>query len=236
MKKNIMFFLLNMILIVQANIPLFNKMDPFSTHQPILYSLALQTEGPIIEFGCGYGSTDLLHDICKKKNRLLISLDDNLEWIDIFRKKYLNDGYNSDNSGWHQFYFVPGKKHSGDDDPGHWLKFLQEFTLLKIITFEICFVDQHPWLGRYETVKYLKDKAKYIVLHDCDYFPLYKIFGKEILATDRKNQIPGIYDFSDSFKYFKVFFPINPWPGETGPPTLVGSNFDYKLINLLKMQ
>ncbi|NRB21421.1 hypothetical protein HRU45_01630, partial [Candidatus Dependentiae bacterium] len=77
------------------------------------------TRGPVIEFGCGDGSTALLHEICKESGRILVSLDDDLKWLDKSRKKYLGDGYEPDNSGWHKFYFVPGRKNRVD--PEHWI-------------------------------------------------------------------------------------------------------------------
>lgn len=197
-----------------------HRSHPFHTHQPVLYEMASRTSGPIIEFGCGYGSTDMLHQICKENKRLLISLDDNLEWLQIFSEKYAND------SEWHQFIFVPGKPQSDSDDPRHWIQFLKNLGLARL-SFDICFIDQHPWLGRFETIKYMKDKAKFIIVHDCDFFPTNEIFGTTI--TPIANEIPGIFDFSDIFQYFKVYFPLSPWPVWTGPPTLLGSDFEQDL-------
>lgn len=53
-------------------------LDDWSTHQPVLYAIAMSTTGPIIEFGCGNGSTDLLHEICEKEGRTLITLEEGL--------------------------------------------------------------------------------------------------------------------------------------------------------------
>jgi hypothetical protein len=198
--------------------------DTFGTHQPVLYTMAMKTSGPIIEFGCGDSSTDLLHEICKKDNRILISIDDNLEWLNKFKGKYIGDGYEPDNSGWHKFYYVPGKK--DDLNPDHWIKFLDEFELLNTFTFELCFVDQSPWLGRYETIKRLGSKIKYIILHDCDFFPVYNVFGKTIQPTNYTTQTEGIFDYSDVFTFFKIYYPSKPWPGFSGPPTLLASNFE----------
>lgn len=80
-----------------------------------------------------------------------------------------------------------------------------------------------------ETIKFLKNKVKYIILHDCDFFPIRGYFGKQIRPCNANNNIPGISDFGDLFSYFKVYYPIFPWSGESGPPTLLGSNFDPNL-------
>lgn len=208
----------------------FYKTDPYATHQPILYEIVINTEGPIIEFGCGDGSTGLLHEICKKSGRELISIDDNLEWLNKYKNRYLNDGYNQDNTGWHKFYFVPGKYN--DLDAKHWVTFFEQAPFLKDKKYSVCFIDQSPWMARYITLQLFKDKTEYIIVHDCDYFPHTGIFGKELRDIDRKNSIPGIYDFSDVIKYFKVYFPPLPWAGETGPPTLVGSQYVQDLPDI----
>ena len=65
------------------------------------------------------------------------------------------------------------------------------------------------WEARHETIKYIKDYSQYIILHDCDYYPHENIF-----------------QYSDYFKYWKIFLPPQPWPWRTGPPTLLASNYN----------
>lgn len=198
--------------------------DAWSTHQPVLYAVATSTKGPIIEFGCGYGSTDLLHEICEKEGRILITLEDNFDWLNKFAKKYEGHGYNPDNSGWHKFYFVPGRNTKKPANPAHWIKFMDEFELLEELSFDVCFIDQSPWLARHETLKRMKDRARFVIVHDVDYFPRNRIFGTQIRQI--KDRTEGEYDFCDVFSTFQVYFPNHPWPANTGPPTLVGSNFE----------
>lgn len=198
--------------------------DDWSTHQPVLYTVAQATKGPIIEFGCGHGSTDLLHEICEKEGRILVTLEDNLEWLSKFTEKYEGKGYEKDNSGWHKFYFVPGKDSIDRESPAHWVNFMDAFALLDELTFDVCFIDQAPWLARYETLKRVKDRVRFVIVHDVDYFPMRGIFGRVIKPI--MNRKPGVFDFSDVFSKFKVYFPPKPWPAETGPPTLLGSNFE----------
>jgi hypothetical protein len=198
--------------------------DNWSTHQPVLYAVSKSTIGPIIEFGCGHGSTDLLHEICQKEGRLLITLDDDYYWMNKFTQKYLGRGYNLDNSGWHKFYYVPGKNLKDLENPAHWVDFMENFDLLTSVDFDVCFIDQSPWLARYETIKRMKNKARFVIVHDVDYFPMNTIFGKTIKPIANKQA--GEFDFSDVFSTFRVYFPNKPWPGDTGPPTLLGSNFD----------
>jgi hypothetical protein len=224
MMLKIVVFLSVLANIAHSNIPFSHRTNPFSTHQPVLYTIAMKTSGPIIEFGCGHGSTDLLHEICKKNQRLLISIDDDLDWLNKFSQKY------SDSDSWHQFFFVPGKNQNDPENGEHWTRFLEDFELLKTNYFDLCFIDQSPWSGRVETLKHMKNRARFFILHDCDYFPVSGILGKTIQSTF--NQTPGIFDFSDLFRYFKVYFPLKPWPYDTGPPTLLGSDVESDLPEL----
>lgn len=215
------------------SVPLVFRNNDWATHQPVLCELVKKTKGPVIEFGCGDSSTRLLHEICRKEKRPLISVDDSAAWIKRCSEMFLGDGYERDNSGWHKFFFVPGAPQNPDpDDPAingdYWTYFIENNELIQNTDFEVCFIDQWPWRGRVETIKIFKDKARYIVLHDCDFF-VPKYFGQWTRRADGERNIPGVIDFSDIFRYFKVYYPANPWPSSTGPPTLIASNFDEDL-------
>lgn len=219
--------------------------NPYATHQPVLYKIAKMTTGPIIEFGCGDGSTDMLHALCKATGRLLISIDHDEEWLSRYSNKYLGDGYSADNSGWHKFILVP--KHDGSTSLEDWTLFLDQCSFLKDVDFDLCFIDQSPGLARTETILRLKNRARYVILHDCDMYVALvgqqiksidgenytsQAIGYQIEPMDRQNQVPGIYDFTPTFSAFKVFFPPKPWAGSSGPPTLLGSNFEEELPNV----
>ena len=125
-------------------------------------------------------------------------------------------------SGWHKFFVIP--KNPGNTLLEDWIVFLDQCEWLKEIDFDLCFVDQHPFPARTETILRLKKQAKYIILHDCDMYVSGEL-GLRIKHLDAINQEPGIYDFSQTFANFKVYFPAKPWAGQSGPPTLLGSNF-----------
>jgi hypothetical protein len=219
-------FIASFATILHGEVQFSHRTNPYGTHQPVLYEICSQTEGPIIEFGCGNGSTDLLHEICKKQKRLLISVDDNESWLRKYSQKYLGDGYENDNSGWHKFFFVAGKNGNDHQNCDHWISFLDNAPLLKEIDFDVCFVDQSPWQARLETIKRLRSKSRYIILHDCDFFPEHNIAGRTIVHADGKNNIPGTYVFDDIITYFKLYYPLKPWPLFSGPPTLLGSDYE----------
>lgn len=62
------------------------------------------------------------------------------------------------------------------------------------------------------------------MIHDADYFPEKGQFGRVLTSTTPNN--PGSYDFSDEFKYYKMYFPPTPWCSPSGPPTLVATQKD----------
>ena len=76
------------------------------------------------------------------------------------------------------------------------------------MNWDVVFIDQAPWEARLVTVKHFANCCDYLLLHDCDYF----------IKTGQ------IKSWSEHFKYYKTYLPPEPWPFDTGPPTLVGSN------------
>lgn len=52
------------------------------SHIPALVTLLEVTFGSVLELGCGYNSTPVLYWLCKSKNRILESYENDKEWID----------------------------------------------------------------------------------------------------------------------------------------------------------
>ena len=180
--------------------------DPFSTHQPVLYEAVLRTEGAILEFGCGDGSTRLLHHLCAEQKRSLFTFDNDWKWLSRY-KEYETD--------WHKLIYV--------DD---WDKLLVNVGRRSWMYCDIAFIDQGPFEARATTLMLVKETARFVVLHDSDYFPGTGLFG---INHDPINGIghPGLRTYEDVFKYWREFFPLEPWPHPpTGPPILVGSNYE----------
>jgi len=178
--------------------------DAYSTHQPVLYEAVLRTHGAVMEFGCGHGSTIMLHKLCAKHGRKLVTVESNEEWMDKFIE------YRTSN---HEFIQV-----------SNWEAALQDIRHLAM-QYDVVFIDQAPWEARYSTIQAIKDSTKYIVLHDCNYFPEHGIFGKNVHGLNGANS-RGSRTYGDVFKYWNEYFPLEPWPHpHTGPPTLLASNF-----------
>jgi len=91
---------------------------------------------------------------------------------------------------------------------------------------DIAFIDQGPFEARATTLMLVKETARFVVLHDSDYFPGHGLFGISLEGMNG-TQHRGKRTFDDVFKYYKEFFPLDPWPHPpTGPPILVGSNYE----------
>jgi hypothetical protein len=85
-----------------------------------------------------------------------------------------------------------------------WQKLLQEIPRTY---YDVIFIDQAPWEARHWTIEALRDYADFFVIHDSDMHPGYEI------------------DYDDHFQYYTTYMPDKPYPYESGPPTLLGSNF-----------
>ncbi|MBI9087014.1 MAG: hypothetical protein JEZ11_25695 [Desulfobacterales bacterium] len=181
-----------------------HRTNNFATHQPVLYSAVQRSKGPVAEFGCGYGSTPLLHKFCAEQGRPVVTFESNAEWIDKIRAEFASDTH----------WFI---------EVEDWETIVRH-PIVQQTDWGLLFVDQAPFEARLWTVKALGDLPAYFVIHDCDYFPEHGLFG----TAHRKLAGPhdtGIRTYDDVFSSYKEFFPLPPWPyAPTGPPTLLASN------------
>jgi hypothetical protein len=168
----------------------------------VTYEIASRCDGPIAEFGCGEGSTQLLHDIASDRGLKLVSLDTDPEWLGRYSTRLA--------SPTHKFRLV--------DD---WRAELASDVWDE--PWGLVLIDQSPWEARVDTVRRLRDTAEYVVLHDCDYLPEAGLLGTSIRPLRGPDDV-GERDWSDAFSSWREFFPLEPWPAPTGPPTLLASN------------
>ena len=56
----------------------------YSTHIEALAWAACRTTGPILEWGCGYYSTPLLHGIAEAQGRTLYTMETHEGWLELF--------------------------------------------------------------------------------------------------------------------------------------------------------
>jgi len=189
------------------------KNHPYYTHQPFFIEVLKNTTGNILECGCGDGSTLMIKENIKNTNRQLVSLESNLEWLN----KYINLQDSS-----HKLYHVDANNDDCVETGEKWVNFIKNNI---VADFEVVFIDQSPWLSRKSVFEYFLDKAKIIIIHDFDYFPLYNIIGT-VTSTeycDKKFKISC--DLSGVVKQYKLFHPpFKYFAGDSGPPTLICSN------------
>ena len=191
------------------------KFDKYATHQPALFEVLKRVQGDILELGIGNGSTSIIKSSLSSSQKL-ISLESNKEWFDKF--KHLE----SEN---HHLFFVDAGNEDNLETGLAWTDYIEEN--LNEYDFEFVFIDQSPWAARTSCLQYFVDKAKYILVHDVDYYATRGIWGSSKGHTNiAKNKVKYDMDFSDVAKYSRVFYPVNRFFFPlTGPPTLVCSNF-----------
>jgi len=208
------------------------KTHPFYTHQPFFIEILKATTGNILECGCGDGSTKMIREQIQGTDRKLVSLESNLEWL----SKYT---YLANSS--HDLYYIDASNDDTIETGNKWVEFIQQ---KKLNDFEIVFLDSSPWLSRKCCFDYFLDKAKIIIIHDFDYFPLNNIIGKltntETVNYNGQTMEKHNCNLDGVVKNYKLFHPpYKYFAGETGPPTLVCSNIMSdtefnSLINLIE--
>lgn len=115
-------------------------MNPFFTHQTVLRKAVEISSGPVLELGTGWGSTPMLHELCK--NRLLISVDHDENWICQYEK-------------------FKGQNHI----VLHCKDYSEVDILLRNIDFSVVLVDHAPAERRIiDIIKMLN--VPYVVVHD----------------------------------------------------------------------
>lgn len=107
---------------------------------PLLMEAVNRTTGPIAELGAGWFSTPLLHWMCAKTERRLVSYETSpnfAEKAEAFREP------------WHEIRWVPSWDYADLEQP-----------------WGLAFVDHKPGIRRKEDIRRLADWAQAIVAHD----------------------------------------------------------------------
>jgi hypothetical protein len=181
-----------------------HRYKDFATHQPVLYEAVVRSTGPVLELGCGEGSSHLLHALCARDGRRLLTLDNDRGWLEPTAARLAAD--------FHEFGLVED-----------WNRALLSRQICNT-AWGVVFIDGKPWESRTLAVHLFKHTATFVVVHDVDYFPHTGSWGVET-APIRGPHNRGHRDYSELFSSWREYFPSEPWPYSlTGPPTLLGSN------------
>jgi hypothetical protein len=135
------------------------------SHRPLLYvalELTKNSNKPILELGCGDGSTLYLNRYIENDKRKLISLDTNQEWL----SKYNHLGsdkhelvFKKDNLSWDKDQL---KWYDASQDLPEWLDGVTENGI------SVCLVDHACGERRHVDIQKIYDKCDIIVIHDTE--------------------------------------------------------------------
>jgi hypothetical protein len=127
---------------------LLNVVGDYDSHRPMLW-MALEhvkpmnegERGDVVELGCGYGSTPLLHRYCEMQRRMFLSVETNREWADKFPGIPIHL-----TEDWYKLYInAPGQ-----------------------VFADIVFIDNAPGETRKDLIPYFANTVKIIVVHDTE--------------------------------------------------------------------
>ncbi len=164
-----------------------NVSGNYGTHLPALMKAMEKTSGDVLELGMGVFSTPYLHYKCILDNRQLVSYENFPNWA-----KFFTD-YGYETFG-HLIYVVEKYADASIDKP-----------------WDVVLIDQTPDSSRVEEIIRLKDKAKYIIIHDSNgnkdktyhYSTIYPLFKYRTIWDKDKNHTTVLSNFIDLTDFWK---------------------------------
>ena len=146
-----------------------------SSHQPVLiHILNTITKGDVLEFGVGIHSTPLMHAICEKQKRNLLSIETDLKWLNKF---------NHYRSNFHSLEFVTPNELGGNH---HIYNKKYAVALIDGITSEL------------RQIVSERITADYIIVHDTEFFAAKKH------DPDRHNYDFSMFKYVGHFRFFEI--------------------------------
>uniref|UniRef100_A0A6M3M5P0 Exostosin GT47 domain-containing protein n=1 Tax=viral metagenome TaxID=1070528 RepID=A0A6M3M5P0_9ZZZZ len=169
-------------------------LDPNGAHFPVLAALLQNTTGPVLELGTGNFSTPLIYFMCP--NRFCISIDNNKEWYEFYRNKFGNRFH----------YFIHTDLISEKLE-----KHLFTCNEFKNTIWDVVFIDHSPAEDRVKCIELLRNRARYIIVHDTE---------KDAMVYNWGN----IWD-TFKYKYYWEFFGRNGTTIISNEPIPVRENY-----------
>lgn len=120
--------------------------DDYASHYPILAATVARSAEPVMELGCGEGSTPMLHYMCKMGGRLLMTFDSDMQWVN---------------------------KYTGYKHPQHIIRHVSDWSRIRDFIpgaprLGVVFVDCAPGDARIKLIAQFRDEARFIVAHDSE--------------------------------------------------------------------
>jgi len=78
------------------------KIENWNSHRELLWKALEATQGHVVEFGVGPGSTGVLDEYCRDSGRMLFSYENNKEWFDKFAHMHSSYHYVNFVDNWEQ--------------------------------------------------------------------------------------------------------------------------------------
>ncbi|GEM_PF-1185328 len=130
----------------------------YGTHMTPLFTAVVNTDGPVLELGCGDFSTPMLHALCSVKKRFLLSAESNKNWQKLFFDLKRE---------WHKFKYVSSVQDWANVGSG--------------INWSVVLVDHAPGEQRIVDIERLRPNTEIFVIHDTEdpvygYEPLLSTF------------------------------------------------------------
>lgn len=118
-----------------------HRADPnWGSHIPMLVKVLPRTKGSVLELGMGMSSTPILHALCVDQGKLLVSLESEKHFVDMFRKY---------------------------ETPGHDIYLVEDWDKIPQTKYGVVLVDHKPDFRRKIEALKFKD-SDFIILHDTE--------------------------------------------------------------------
>jgi len=158
----------------------------YSTHIPVLLEVMKRTTGDVLELGPGVFSTPLLHWLCDRQKRHLLTVEQDPKWARFCS----------------QYYRTKYHKHQQVDN-------YDEADIDK--EWDVALIDHSPSRRRVVEIRRLANLAKYIVIHDSEerkdyeyhYSSIYPLFKYRYNFKETDHETTVVSNFVD-LKDFKV--------------------------------
>ena len=128
----------------------------YLSHVSVLASVLSRTTGPVLELGCGWGSTPLIHYMCR--DRHVYTVESNREWMENFRHYHRRT---------HYFRQVGHEEMSVERLMKAWAHFAHEVCGGPVY-WDVCFVDHTPGESRVPVIMALRGRVRFFVAHDVE--------------------------------------------------------------------
>ena len=167
----------------------------YGTHMVPLVTAVVNTNGPVLEMGCGDYSTPLLHAICSSQKRILVTTDTDKQWLHLFMDL---------ETDWHQFIYVPVY----DDDKNLNPKPHIWNTIGNDHHWSVVLIDHRPGERRKVDIQRLRNNVEIFVVHDTQYHgykyePVLATFKYRFVYKRYKTQTTLVSDTIDIQKFFE---------------------------------